>query len=331
MNSFWQQLKNPFFILAPMFDVTDAAFRQMVLKFGQMNQPQGHLARPDVFFTEFVSVDGLVHPASQEKLIRHYLQFEDNERPIVMQVFGNNPDHFYKTAQLAARLKFDGLDINMGCPDKKVMKNGMGAALCLDPQRAQEVILAAQEGAGGLPVSVKTRLGYDKDISDKWLPHLLETKPAAVTLHARTAKQMSRVPADWEAIGRLAKMAQGTGTLVVGNGDVKSLQDARERVKRSGADGVMIGRGIFENLWVFNKNVNPTEVSPQQRVALAVEHARLFEHYFAGIKNFHMMYKHFTNYVSGFSGAKEMRQKLMSTKTAKEVAKIDEEVLERTL
>ena len=311
MTSFWQQLKRPIFVLAPMFDVTDAAFRQIIAKTG----------KPDVMFTEFVSVDGLVHPKSQAKLVEHYLQFNAAvERPLVAQIFGSDPEHFHKAAQLLATLGFDGIDINMGCPDKKVMKNAAGGALCLEPVRAVEIVKAVKSGAPELPVSVKTRLGYDRNIIEEWVGHLLSARPVAISIHARTAKQMSKVPADWESVARAVNIARGTDTLILGNGDVRSLADAREKAVKYKVDGVMIGRGVFENLWLFDPAVDPAQVPVAERLVLMVEHAELFEHYFRGIKSFAMMYKHFQNYATGFAGAKELRVELMKTKTAQEVS-----------
>ena len=309
MVNFWHQLKRPIFTLAPMFDVTDTAFRQIIAKCG----------RPDVMFTEFVSVDGLAHLKSQEKLVRHYLQFVDSERPVVAQIFGTKPLYFYEAAKLITRLGFDGIDINMGCPDKKVMKNGGGAALALKPRLAKEIIRATQEATGNLPVSVKTRLGYDANIIDTWIPELLESKPAAITIHARTAKQMSRVPADWSSVARAVQIAKGSGVPILGNGDIKSLAEAKEKIAQTGADGIMIGRGVFENLWLFNPDIDPAQISIKERLMLLLEHTILFEEHFKGVKNFVMLYKHFQNYATGFVGAKELRMELVQTKSAQEV------------
>ena len=241
---FWKKLKKPIFAMAPMANVTDAAFRRIIAKYG----------KPDVMFTEFVSCDGLMS-VGREKLLVDFM-FTEAERPIVAQIFGSKPDNFYKTALLIQELGFDGIDINMGCPDRNIEKQGAGAALMKNPKLAQEIIRETKRGAGKLPVSIKTRIGYNKNILSEWLLALLETEPAAIILHARTRKEMSSVPARWEVIADAVRIRDGydntkNKTLILGNGDVKDLADAEEKIKATGADGVMIGRGIFGNPWLF--------------------------------------------------------------------------------
>jgi len=182
-KNFWQKLPKPFFALAPMDEVTDAAFRQILAKYG----------KPDVMWTEFVSCDGLCSRGRENLLID--LQYKNNERPIIVQIFGNDPDLFFATAQLLRKMKFDGIDINMGCPEKSICKNGKGAAMIKDPANARACIRATIEG-GGLPVSVKTRIGFSQDELDNWLPELLKEDLSAVVIHARTRKEMSKVPAN---------------------------------------------------------------------------------------------------------------------------------------
>ena len=302
----------PFFAIAPMADVTDIAFRQMFVKYG----------KPDVFWTEFVSADGLCS-AGREVLLKD-LAFSKKEKPIVAQIFGSDPEHCFKTAQLIAKLGFDGIDINMGCPDRNVEKQGAGAALMKNPKLAQEIILATKKGAGKIPVSVKTRVGYNKDQIDEWIPKLLEMDIAALTIHGRTRKEMSDVPARWEDIARVVKMRDkmGKDTLIIGNGDVSSLKDGLEKVKMSGVDGVMVGRGVFGDPWFFNKKQR--EIPIEEKLKVLVEHTKLFEKKLSGtgIKNFAVMKKHFKAYVTGFDGAKELRVELMETTGAKEVEKV---------
>ena len=180
--NFWEKLNKPIFVLAPMADVTDAAFRRIIAKYG----------KPDVFWTEFVSADGLtLAPEEGRKKLLRDLEYSESERPIVAQFFTSNPENMKKAAELAVELGFDGIDINMGCPDKSVEKQKAGAALIKNPKLAREIIRAAKAGAGSLPVSVKTRLGYNKDELETWLPELLAEEPAVVTIHARTRKEMS--------------------------------------------------------------------------------------------------------------------------------------------
>lgn len=310
--SFWDSLPKPFFVLAPLANVTDAAFRRMVATYG----------KPHVLYTEFVSADGLIK-GNREVLLRDLL-FDKSERPIVAQFFTDSPEMMEKASALAQKLGFDGVDINMGCPDRAVEKQGAGAKLMLDPKRAQELIAAAKRGAPKLPISLKTRLGYNKDILDDWLPALLEAKPAAIAVHARTRKEMSKVPARWERIARAVELRNQlrSSALIIGNGDVQDLESARRKVQETGADGIMIGRGIFGKPWLFD--VSQTYVTPEKRLKIAVEHAKLFEELLGDVKNFAIMKKHFKAYAEGFPGAKELRMELMETRNAKEVERAAE-------
>lgn len=316
MKGFWKNLKKPFFVLAPMADVTDAAFRQIIAKYG----------KPDVFWTEFVSADGLCSPVGREKLLID-LAYTEGERPIVAQIFSSKPDNVRETAKLIKELGFDGLDINMGCPDRTIEKQGAGASLMKNPKLAQEIILAAKEGAGDMPVSVKTRLGYNKDILEEWLPALLEARPAVITVHARNRKELSDFPARWEMVKRAVEIRDEmkSETLIIGNGDVKDIKDAEMKVKETGVDGVMLGRAIFGNPFLFNREQK--EIDVETRLKIMVEHTKLFEELFLGKKNFAVMKKHYKAYAHGFIGAKELRVELMETKNAKEVEAIVEKFL----
>jgi nifR3 family TIM-barrel protein len=310
MTSFWDTLPRPFFTLAPLADVTDASFRRIIAKYG----------KPHVTWTEFVSADGLVlAPDEGRKKLLADLMYTDAERPIVAQLFSSRPENMEKAAALCVELGFDGVDINMGCPDKSIEKQGAGAAHIKDPARAKEVILAAKQGAKDLPVSVKTRLGYNKDELDTWLPILLETGVSAVTIHARTRKEMSKVPARWERVKAavLIRNEVAPGTLILGNGDVVDIADAREKVAESGADGAMLGRAIFGNPWLFSEKVP----SLGEKLQAMVEHTKLFEELLPH-KNFAIMKKHYKAYVSGFDGAAELRHTLMEAPDAKTVESI---------
>lgn len=319
MKGFWGTLPRPFFVLAPLANVTDAAFRRIIAKY---SKPQG----PNVFYTEFVSADGLVR-ASEEgkrKLMRD-LVYTEAERPIVAQLFTSNPEHMEAAARLAQELGFDGVDINMGCPDRAVEKQGAGAKLITTPDLAVELVAAAKRGAPNIPVSVKTRLGYNKDVLEEWLPKILSAEPAVLTLHARTRKEMSKVPARWERVKRAVEIrdALGSKTLIVGNGDALDLEDAKKKAAESGADGVMLGRAIFGRPWLFKEGGEPADV--RERLRIAVEHTRAYEELLGDIKSFALMKKHFKAYVEGFPGAKELRMRMMDAENADEVARIVEE------
>jgi nifR3 family TIM-barrel protein len=315
MNNFWEKLDKPFFVLAPLANVTDAAFRRIIAKY---SKPAG----PAVFYTEFVSADGLAlaNEEGRAKLMRDLL-YSAAERPIVAQFFTSNPKHMEMAAALAQELGFDGVDINMGCPDKSVEKQGGGAALIKTPTIARELIRAAKRGAPNLPVSVKTRLGYNIDILEEWLPELLAEEPAALVLHARTRKEMSAVPARWERVKRAVEIRNElkSKTLILGNGDLTDIKDAKIKIAEAGADGAMLGRAIFGRPWLFaNGETPPLET----RLNIAIEHAKLFEELLGDIKNFAIMKKHFKAYAEGFTGAKELRMQLMETSSSAEIEQV---------
>ena len=322
-KNFWENLRKPFFALAPMADVTDIAFRQIIAKYSKHGESGGG---PDVFWTEFVSCDGLLS-VGREYLL-HILEYKENERPIVAQIFGGKPEHFYNSAKLVAGLGYDGIDINMGCPDRSIEKQGAGSALMKDSKRAREIIKECKRGAGDVPVSVKTRIGYNKNELDTWLPEILAEEPAVVTIHARTRKEMSKVPARWEEVARAVKIRNrlGSKALIIGNGDMRDLDDAKKVAVESGADGVMLGRAVFGNPWLFlDKHYIPTV---EEKLQVMVEHTKLFEE-LCSHKNFAVMKKHYKAYVTGFDGAKELRVKLMETKNAYEVESLVEGFLDR--
>lgn len=312
-QGFWKRLKKPFFVLAPMANVTDAAFRRIIAKYG----------KPDVFWTEFVSANGLVSKGKKKLLVD--LWYAEEERPIVAQIFSGNPESIKKAAALIQELGFDGLDLNMGCPDKDVEKTGAGAAHIKEPALAQEVIYAAKEGAPNIPISVKTRIGYKKNEMEIWLPKILETKPVALTVHLRTREEMSKVPAHWELAKEVVSIRNGSAspeTLIIGNGDIDTLQTAKEKAEESGMDGIMVGRGIFGNPWFFSGHAPSTE----EKLRVLVEHTELYESLYRSeepyLKNFDVMKKHYKAYVSDFPGSKELRIELMAAKNASEVEDI---------
>lgn len=302
-----------------MANVTDCAFRAIIAKYG----------KPDVMWTEFVSADGLARaPEEGRKKLLKDLEYSEAERPIVAQFFTSKPDHIRSVAKLARELGFDGVDINMGCPDRTIEKQGAGAQLMKDAKLARELIRAAKEGAGELPVSLKTRTGYNKPELDKWLPEVLKENPVAVTIHARTRKEMSKVPARWEFVKRAVELRDGAGveTLIIGNGDVANLEEAKKRVEETGCDGVMLGRAIFGNPWLFSYS-HEYRNSVEERLRVLVEHTKLFEKLLGDTKSFTIMKKHFKAYVNGFEGAVYLRARLMETESGEEVEGIISEFL----
>lgn len=315
MNSFWQYLKKPFFVMAPLADVTDSAFRIIVAKYG----------KPDVVWTEFVSADGLAHPDARERLCRD-LEYGESERPIVAQLFGSNTENMRYAAELCAGLGFDGIDINMGCPDRGIEKQGAGAAHIKNISNACEIIRAAKDGAQrdgvSVPVSVKTRVGYHKDQIDEWIPALLETGISALTIHARTRDEMSKAPARWGDVKRVVKIRDDmrADTLIIGNGDIEDIDDARNKIEESGADGAMLGRAIFGTPWLFSKNTQ--EMSAEDILRIMVEHTKLFEEKLGDIKNFAVMKKHYKAYTEGIPNSKRLRVALIGTGNSIEVESV---------
>lgn len=319
IKNFWTELKKPFFVLAPMADVTDSAFRQIIIECGRSTGLT--VNKPDIFYTEFISCDGLCSEKGKSKLMPH-LAFKNNERPIVAQFFGANPENFYKCAQLAVELGFDGIDINMGCPAGKIVKHYSGAGLIRTSELAKEIIRETRRGAGGLPVSIKTRIGYNKIITEEWIYHLIEAEPAAIILHGRTSKEMSKVPAHWDEIGKAAVLCRKAGIPIIGNGDVASYADGLEKAKQYDLDGIMVGRAIFTNPWFFNPSVNPAAKTPAERIELLKKHIKLFVELWGDNKNFDTMKKFFKVYIHGWEGAKELRTKLMQARSKEDVVKI---------
>jgi nifR3 family TIM-barrel protein len=330
INGFWDKLPKPFFVQAPMADVTDAAFRRLIAKYGQ----------PDVMWTEFVSADGLSSPG-RDALLKDFI-YTDAERPIVAQIFGSKPENIERASALARELGFDGVDINMGCPDRTIEKQCAGAAMMKNYPLAVEVINAAKRGAktgeeGGIPVSIKTRVGYNKVELEPWLPVILDAGVSAVTIHARTRKEMSDVPARWEHVREsvVIRNRMGVDTLILGNGDVRDLNDARQKVAETGCDGVMLGRAIFGNPWLYaalrgrasgvERDLPPGPASLHERFSVMVEHTQMFEQLLGDAKSFAVMKKHYKAYVNGFDGAKEFRMRLMEAEDASEVARMVKE------
>jgi nifR3 family TIM-barrel protein len=303
MDNVWTKRKRPIICLAPMADVTDAAYRKILVTRG----------KPDVLWTEFVSADGLLHaPEKGKQRLMADLQFSAGEHPIIAQFFTSDPEAMRHAAALAREMGFDGIDINMGCPDRTIEKQKAGAALIKDPTRAREVIRAAKEGAGELPVSVKTRLGYNTDVLETWLSELLAEKPAAVTIHARTRKEMSKVPARWERIKRAVEIRNelASETLIIGNGDVIDVHDALRKTEETGCDGAMLGRALFANPWVFASDADRLR-TPKERYTAALEHTKVFDEMLGTLKSFATMKKHYKAYINNFDGAAHIRGELM--------------------
>jgi len=346
----WQHLQLPIVGLSPMDGVTDHPFRHIHKKYGN----------PDLVFTEFTSVEGVCHGAA--RLLSDFL-FDESQRPVIAQIYGTTPTFFQQTATLICELGYDGIDINMGCPAKNVAHSGAGAALITTPDLALEIIRATKAGVQDflngrraadcpdispeiaaevarrhsllpseyqtpreVPVSVKTRIGYDKKVVDWWIPTLLEESPAAITVHGRTLKQQYGGQADWEEIAKGVQYCAGTDTRYLGNGDVHSRAEAVKKCQEYGVDGVLIGRASFGNPAVFRVDYQADESQPPspEHFAIALEHARLYEQTYGHHEKYSFlpMRKHLGWYVKSIPQATIIRQEIFRTDTPAEVAAI---------
>ncbi|HDL0590188.1 tRNA-dihydrouridine synthase [Staphylococcus aureus] len=313
-ENFWSELPRPFFILAPMEDVTDIVFRHVV----------SEAARPDVFFTEFTNTESFCHPEGIHS-VRGRLTFSEDEQPMVAHIWGDKPDQFRETSIQLAKMGFKGIDLNMGCPVANVAKKGKGSGLILRPDVAAEIIQATK--AGGLPVSVKTRLGYyEIDEWKDWLKHVFKQDIANLSIHLRTRKEMSKVDAHWELIEAIKNLRDeiAPNTLLTINGDIPDRKTGLELAEKYGIDGVMIGRGIFHNPFAFEKE--PREHTSKELLDLLRLHLSLFNKYEKDeIRQFKSLRRFFKIYVRGIRGASELRHQLMNTQSIAEArALLDE-------
>ncbi|WPK13123.1 tRNA-dihydrouridine synthase [Lysinibacillus louembei] len=314
-DNFWLDLPKPFFILAPMEEVTDVVFRHVIAEAG----------RPDVFFTEFTNSASYCHPDGVESL-RGRLAFTEDEQPIVAHIWGDNPEHFRQMSIGMKERGFKGVDINMGCPVDNVAERGKGAGLILHPELAAEIIQAAK--AGGLPVSVKTRIGFTEiDEWREWLSHILKQDIANLSIHLRTRKEMSKVAAHWELIADIKKLRDeiAPNTLLTINGDIPDRTTGLKLAEQYGIDGVMIGRGVFTNPYAFEKE--PQEHNAEEYLSLLSLHLDLYDHYSNEFetRSFRALQRFFKIYVRGFKGASHLRNELMnvnSTDEARELLKL---------
>ncbi len=358
--SFWRTLPQPIFGLAPMDGVTDSAFRYIVATYG----------KPDVVFTEFTNVHDI---CSGRLKALDSLRYSKVERPVIAQIYGKDPALFYQAAHVVCELGFDGLDINMGCPSKNVASSGSGAGLIRTPNLALELMDKARKGiqdwvAGQtlsdiglkptalqaiaqlkaehpdqtepqerslIPLSVKTRLGFDCNIIEEWSDCLIQGHPEVISMHGRTLSQMYRGQSDWEAIAQAATRIRNHGILAIGNGDIKSLGEAHQRIQDSEVSGVLIGRGALGNPWIFQGihhlrealatgsplDLKASEPSLDEKFQAMIKHAQCFEA-IHGAERFVRMRKHLGWYCSSFPHAAAMRAKMVQTNGVQDVKDI---------
>jgi len=311
MKNFWKELPKPFTVLAPMEDVTDKVFRQIIEE----------VAPPDVFFTEFVNCEGLM--SEGKKALVHRLDRYPSKKPTVAQIWGIKPENFNKVATMVEDMGFDGVDINMGCPQRNVIKTGACSALIKNPNLAKEIIQATKEGVKNIPVSVKTRIGFNQITTEEWIGFLLGQDIAALTVHFRTVKEQSKVPAHWEEAIKTAEMRNkiNQDSILIGNGDLIDYSDIENTLSCRGMEGGMIGRGIFSNLKAFS-TISPTPLTEKERIDLCIKHIQLFSSAWGKTKKYDILKKYYKIYITDFEGSKELRVKLMGTKSSDEAVNI---------
>jgi tRNA-dihydrouridine synthase len=322
MNNIWQNLKKskqPFCVLAPMDDVTDTVFRQIVAKH----------APADLMMTEFANADGYCSPGKEA--IKTRLRLNPSEGPVIAQIWGINPDNYFTMAQDLVAMGFAGIDINMGCPVKDMIKKGACSAMIQNPELASEVIAATIKGAGGkVPVSVKTRIGFNTIDTENWIGFLLQQKLDAIIVHGRTKKEMSKVPAHWDEVTKAVALRDkiSPNTVIIGNGDVLTRAEASDRAKQTGVDGIMIGRGVFQNLFVFDE-IQKQHSLPEM-LGILVEHIGLYQKTWGDSKSFEPLKKFFKLYINGFDGSAQVRAKLMETHSPQEALDKIELILKKS-
>lgn len=294
-------------ILAPMEGVTDSVFRQVLSDIG----------KPDLFFTEFLNVEGFCSKGREK--VMHRLTFSKKEKPIVVQLWGNVPEDYLETVKYVRTLKPDGIDINIGCSVRDVLSSGRCSALINDKPLVNDIVQAVKQEAGDIPVSVKTRLGYDSVDIDGWIGFLLNLGLDLITVHGRISKEGYSTPSSWDDIARCVKLRDEISpeTLMIGNGDVKSLEQGEEYIKKYGVDGFMVARAILTNPWFFSGR-DIQEVSKEEKIRTLIKHLDLFEKTWSGIKPFNSQKKYIKAYISGFNGAGDLRNALMNKKSVTE-------------
>jgi tRNA-dihydrouridine synthase len=309
MGNFWQKIKKPIVGLAPMDGVTDEPMRQI----------QSRVAKPAVLYTEFISAEGFVrNPPAFEKT----LHFKENERPIVAQIFGYTPAAFDETIMKVASLGFDGIDLNMGCPAKKVLGKGGGGALIGNYSLAGKIIekslAAIQKSKAVLSLSVKTRIGQKEIITQEWINFLAQYPLSEITIHGRLLKQGVSGPVNWEEIKLGAEICHHKGIICLGNGGIKSAKEGRLMAEKYGLDGVLIGQAALGNPWVFKEDYQPTK---EDILKTILKHAQLATEFYPP-ERFVAVYKHFGWYPRGFANSKKLKIDLLRTKNLPEAEEV---------
>jgi nifR3 family TIM-barrel protein len=312
MTNFWHSLPKPFFVLAPMGGVTNAQFRYIVAKYG----------KPDVIFTEFTNVESLFSDGRDKEITS--LEYQDIEHPIVAQLWGIDPKNFERAAELVENLGFDGIDINMGCPARKILARGTCGDLINAPSLACEIIAAAKSGVKNIPVSVKTRIGYSKPDTEYWIGTLLDQDIDTLTIHGRTVKSGYSGTADWNEIGKAVNLRDrmGVETIIIGNGDVKSRAQGEKLVKTYHTDGIMIGRAALQDVFVFRKKKIAATSVRKKLIEILDEHSDMYIDRFGDSKEWVSIKKYFKTYIRDFDGAPKLRDRMMQVDSLDEAKRI---------
>ncbi len=335
--------------------ITDHPFRHIQKKYG----------RPMLVYTEFSSVEAV--RTGDRRLFKDFF-YDESQRPIIAQIYGRTPENFRQTAIMLCRQGFDGIDINMGCPTKSVAMSGAGAGLIRTPRLAQEIIRATRAGVQDwlngatardcvdvpehmiaqtearhaelpleyqqrrpVPVSVKTRIGYEEPEVEEWIPTLLEMDPVAVGIHGRTLVQGYSGDADWDEIAKAVDLARGSRTLILGNGDIQSLDDAYRRIADYGVDGALIGRASYGNPFVFRPDGEKIlEADKYRLLRIALEHAQVYEQSFSHLERYQFvpMRKHLGWYAHDIPAARGLRNDLARSSSLDEATAILERYLD---
>lgn len=303
--------KGKILALAPMEGVTDTVFRQILCEIG----------KPDLFFTEFLNVEGFCSKGREK--VSHRLDFNDIERPVVVQLWGNVPEYYAQTIEYVKTLKLEGIDINMGCSVRDVLYSGRGSALINDMVLAKEIIDVVKENVGGIPVSVKTRIGFEKVQTEEWIGFLLGQKLDMITVHGRLSREGYSTPSRWGEIAKIVELRNeiSPDTVILGNGDVKSIEQANEYVNEYGVDGVMIGRAILNNPWLFSGR-KAKDILKEERIETLRKHLEVFDREKGDMGIFNSQKKYIKAYISNFDTASEMREKLMGAESSSEIMKL---------
>jgi tRNA-dihydrouridine synthase B len=310
MNNFWKNLNKPIIGLSPMDGVTDEPMRQIQLS----------IAKPDVLYTEFVQVEGY---SRKPKVFQNILTFKENEHPIVAQVVGCTPSDFAKSIKEIMEMGFDGIDLNMGCPNKDVIQRGAGGALIGNYKLSEEIIKVALETIGNkLPLSVKTRIGIDKPVTEEWISFLSQFPLSEVTIHGRLVKQFHSGPVNWQEIKKGADILKTKGIICLGNGGIKNRIQGEGKCQEYNLDGVLIGQAAIGNPWIFKENYvsRPTK---EEILETILKHGELANDFF-GEKRYATVLKHYAKYPKGFKYCKGLRMSLLKTRSYEEVKKVIE-------